>query len=161
MSETLSVVLMAGVLALVGELVYRVATRSAPLLPRLVAVVLSAAVVYLLSPGRVEQMGGADETAAIGICYLSMLMGMVAEYFYAQAERGGRRFKFQPLAFLMPIFASPIVFIPLLTLTSELGGGGAFTRAKVMVYLVAFQNGFFWRTFFDQRRKAVELERKA
>jgi hypothetical protein len=53
----------------------------------------------------------------------------------------------------MPIFASPIVFIPLLTLTTdEALAGGAFTRAKLMVYLVAFQNGFFWRNFFEQRR---------
>jgi hypothetical protein len=25
-----------------------------------------------------------------------------------------------------------------------------------MVYLVAFQNGFFWKSFFEQRRKTVE-----
>jgi hypothetical protein len=25
-----------------------------------------------------------------------------------------------------------------------------------MVYLVAFQNGFFWKNFFEQRQKAAE-----
>jgi hypothetical protein len=35
------------------------------------------------------------------------------------------------------------------------GTGGAFTRAKLMVYLVAFQNGFFWKKLFEQRRRAL------
>ena len=74
---------------------------------------------------------------------------------YAQAERGQTKFTFNALTFLMPVFASPIVFIPLLTLTSELGAGGAFTRARVMVYLVAFQNGFFWKVFFEQQQKQI------
>jgi hypothetical protein len=35
--------------------------------------------------------------------------------------------------------------------------GGAFTKAKLMVYLVAFQNGFFWKSFFEQsRQKTLE-----
>ena len=50
--------------------------------------------------------------------------------------------------------AAQTAFIPLLTLTSEVAIGGAFTRAKLMVYLVAFQNGFFWKSFFEQRRTA-------
>ena len=57
----------------------------------------------------------------------------------------------------MPILVSPIVFIPLLTLTSELGAGGAFTRARLMAYLVAFQNGFFWKQLFEQRRQTAVM----
>jgi hypothetical protein len=157
MSENLMLVLTGCLAAMVVELIYRGMTRSGALLPRLVAVLLAGGVVYELAPGQVQQMGGLDETVSIGLCYVSMLLGMVAQYFYAQAERGGRRFRFNLMTFLMPIFASPIVFIPLLTLTSELGGGGAFTRAKLMVYLVAFQNGFFWRTFFEQRQKEIGM----
>jgi hypothetical protein len=111
-------------------------------------------VAYALAPAAVEEKAALDETAAIVFCYVSMVLGMVAQYFYVQAERGGRTFEFDWMTFLMPIFASPIVFIPLLTLTSEVAIGGAFTRAKLMVYLVAFQNGFFWKSFFEQRRAA-------
>jgi hypothetical protein len=138
---------------MVGELIYRVFTRTARLLPRVIVVLLAAFVVYALAPAPVEKMGSLDETASIVFCYASMLLGMMAEYAYAQAERGSTKLKFEALPFLMPILASPIVFIPLLTLTSELGAGGAFTRARVMVYLVACQNGFFWKTFFEQRKK--------
>ena len=84
------------------------------------------------------------------------VMIMMAEYGYAQAERGRKKFKFELVTFMMPVFASPIVFIPLLTLTTdEAMAGGAFTRVKLMVYLVAFQNGFFWKSFFEQRRLAA------
>lgn len=96
--------------------------------------------------------GGIQEIAAVTFCYFSMLLGMMAEYAYVQAEQGKKRLQFVPMTFVMPILASPIVFIPLLTLAGDLSTG-AFTRAKLMVYLVAFQNGFFWKNFFEQRRR--------
>ena len=104
----------------------------------------------------VESKGTIDETAPVVFCYLAMLAGMFAEYGYSQAEHGHTRLTFVLMDFLMPIFASPIVFIPLLTITADMAQGGVFTRSKLMVYLVAFQNGFFWKSFFEQRRKAVE-----
>ena len=103
-------------------------------------------------------MGAIQEVVATALCYAAMLLGMIAQYFYKQAERGDKKLSFEPLEFLMPIFASPIVFIPLLTITSDLALTGAFTKGKLMVYLVAFQNGFFWKSFFEQRRKAAEHE---
>ena len=104
----------------------------------------------------VESKGTIDETAPVVFCYLAMLLGMFAEYGYSQAEHGHTKLTFALMDFLMPIFASPIVFIPLLTITADMSDGGAFTRSKLMVYLVAFQNGFFWKSFFEQRRKTVE-----
>jgi len=104
----------------------------------------------------VESKGTVDETAPVVFCYLAMLLGMFAEYGYSQAEHGHTKLTFALMDFLMPIFASPIVFIPLLTITADMSDGGAFTRSKLMVYLVAFQNGFFWKSFFEQRRKTVE-----
>jgi hypothetical protein len=56
----------------------------------------------------------------------------------------------------MPIFASPIVFVPLLTLTTDVASGGVLGDGKLMVYLVAFQNGFFWKGFFEQRRAQAQ-----
>jgi hypothetical protein len=122
----------------------------------LVLIGLAAGVFFFLKADTVETKGPADETIAVVFCYLAMLLGMVAEYGYRQAEQGEQPFKFN-LRFLMPIFASPIVFIPLLTITTDMSLGGAFTKAKLMVYLVAFQNGFFWKSFFEERlRKPLE-----
>jgi hypothetical protein len=160
MSEVASLILIASAMIMAGELLYRVAIRdkNVRLLPRVVIVVGAAFVAFDVRPGQVQQMGGLDQAAAIVFCYGSMLLGMTAEYGYSLAERASRgeaQFKFDTATFLLPIFASPIIFIPLLTLTSELSVGGAFTRAHLMVYLVAFQNGFFWKQLFEQRRQAA------
>jgi len=160
MSATLAFVLSVSLAAIAGELLYRIATkdREARLVPRVITLLAAGAILFLLRPSQVDKMGSIAETASMIICYAAMLLGMAAEYGYSIAERRtrGETSSFDMLTFLMPIFASPIVFIPLLTLTSELGaGGGAFTRARLMVYLVAFQNGFFWKQLFEQRRQSV------
>jgi drug/metabolite transporter (DMT)-like permease len=154
MQRELGIILTASMICLIGTVAYRDIVRRRPgrYLPTVVLGGLALGVYTFVFPERVETKGSIDETAAIVVCYLAMLSGMIAEYFYTQAEQGARKLSFEPMAFLMPIFASPIVFIPLLTITSDVAIGGAFTRAKLMVYLVAFQNGFFWKGFFEQRR---------
>jgi hypothetical protein len=120
----------------------------------------AAVVVYWSSSGRedIETKGPVQESIAVVCCYLAMLTGMVAQYFYRQAEGGAERLTFKPIEFLMPIFASPIVFIPLLTITADAALSGPFTKSKLMVYFVAFQNGFFWKNFFEDRRRTIHAE---
>jgi hypothetical protein len=161
MSDLLAVILIVSVVMLVVELAYRAFTKAGGLLPRTLIVLAAGWIVYAVAPRAVQTRGASDEIVAIAICYLSMVIGMMAEYGYAQAERGNKKLEFELMSFLMPIFASPIVFIPLLTLTSEVAMGGAFTRPKLMVYLVAFQNGFFWKSFFEQRRAEAKVAARA
>lgn len=109
--------------------------------------------VYLVAPAAVATRGD-GEGATLVVSYLAMLAGMVAHYVYAQAERGAKTLTVEWLPFFMPILASPIVFIPLVSLAGEVATSGSIvSRARVMVYLVAFQNGFFWKHFFDQRKR--------
>jgi hypothetical protein len=129
--------------------------RSKRIVPSAVLVGLAVAVYVLAFPGDIEAKGPVEETVAVVFCYLSMVAGMVAQYYYKQAERGDTKFTFEPMEFLMPIFASPVVFIPLLTITTDISLSGPFTKSKLMVYLVAFQNGFFWKSFFEQLRQKV------
>jgi hypothetical protein len=99
---------------------------------------------------------GDGETPTLVVSYIAMVLGMIAHYVYAKAERGETKLTLEWMPFLMPILASPIVFIPLVSIAGEVGtAGGIFTRARLMVYLVAFQNGFFWKYFFDERRSAL------
>ncbi len=151
MSDLFALILTVSLALLVLDLAYRVFKRGSRLLPTALVVLAAAWVVYALAPESMQTRSATDEIVAIVICYTSMVLGMMAEYGYAQAERGNKKLEFDLMSFLMPIFASPIVFIPLLTLTSEVALGGAFARPKLMVYLVAFQNGFFWKSFFEQR----------
>jgi len=119
------------------------------------SVVLAAVLwwIYVATFPPVGRSRGSGETAALIISYVSMVLGMMAHYVYAKAERGDTRLTIEWLPFLMPILAARIVFIPLVSIAGEVSStGDIFERAKLMVYLVAFQNGFFWKHFFDQRR---------
>lgn len=119
----------------------------------LLVVALSAWIVYSVAPGTAGTRGEGDGATLI-ISYVAMVLGMTSHYVYVQAQQGAKKLKFNWLAFVMPILASPIVFIPLVSLAGEVPAvGGPFAQAKVMVYLVAFQNGFFWKHFFDQRKQ--------
>ena len=153
MSPWISNLLMLSVLSLTTCLVYRMVKGGrGRRLASAGALGVAVAVLTLVAPAE-SATRCADEAASIVLCYASMLLGMMAEYGYCKAERGETTFKFELMPFLMPVFASPIVFIPLLSLMSEEAMfGHPFTRAKVMVYLVAFQNGFFWKSFLEQRK---------
>jgi hypothetical protein len=110
--------------------------------------------IYVLTfPTTIGRTRGEAESGPLVVSYIAMVLGMMAHYVYAKAEKGETRLTIEWMRFVMPILASPIVFIPLVSIAGEVGATGhLFERAKVMVYLVAFQNGFFWKHFFDQRR---------
>jgi hypothetical protein len=161
MSRELAMILLASVVGLTLVVGCRDLVRGRPrqFMPSAFLLALSAAVYAFAFPdSNIQTKGPIQEGVAVAFCYVSMALGMVAQYYYKQAERGDTKFTFEPMEFLMPIFASPIVFIPLLTITADMSFSGAFTKAKLMVYLVAFQNGFFWKSFFEQRQKNVEQE---
>jgi hypothetical protein len=158
MSPILTIVVTASGLGLIATLVFlelrgRYGRR---LLATAVLITLVLAVFRFVAPPPIEAKGPEEETIAVVLCYFAMLLGMAAEYGYRAGERGRGQFNFDPMQLLMPVFASPIVFIPLLTIATEMPAwGGAFTRPKLMVYLIAFQNGFFWKSFFEQRRRGA------
>lgn len=149
-----SLLLLSGIASGVVLLLLALRTRRPRVIVlTLMVVALSAWIVYSVAPATAGTRGEDDNTTLV-ISYVAMVLGMTAHYVYAQAERGAKKLKFNWLSFVMPILASPIVFIPLVSLSGEVPAvGGAFTHAKVMVYLVAFQNGFFWKHFFDQRKQ--------
>ena len=97
------------------------------------------------------------ELSFIIILYLFMLLGIVCHYFYGLLMNPkGKRPPFDLGVLLAPVFASPIIFVPLL---------GAFQNAeidlaklttpKLMVFLVAFENGFFWKEVVENHRKRM------
>jgi hypothetical protein len=109
-------------------------------------------------PGtRIVAMGPREDLALWMALYLCMLVGMFAQYSYRHFDRPRRnRARWDWGLFLAPVFASPLVFIPLATSFSSAGLDlKSLTAAKFMIFLVAFQNGFFWKEFFDMKRKEV------
>ena len=142
--------------AVLGLMALAARHRDARLWPVAAAVGVMYSAVWYMSPAPFGARDGDSQTvAAVAICYMSMLLGMMAEYVYTQAEKEQSRLTFNPMTFVMPILASPIVFVPLLTIAGQVDAPALLSRAKLIVYLVAFQNGFFWKNFFERRRRAV------
>ena len=158
MSPTVYSTLMVSLIGAVVALVIVAARRNEVRLwvVTMLVALLSAGVWYATpSPFGTRADDDAQEIAAVAICYIAMLLGMMAEYVYRQAENGQDRLTFTPMTFVMPILVSPIVFIPLVTISAEVKDASILSQAKLMVFLVAFQNGFFWRSFFEQRRQVI------
>ena len=104
--------------------------------------------------GVVAKGPGEDLMLAAAL-YLCMLLGMFSQYLYRRLERPKRRrLKWDWGLFVAPVFASPIVFIPLLAAFQEAGIDlKRLTAPRLMIFFVAFQNGFFWKEFFDRKQK--------
>ena len=99
-----------------------------------------------------------------GAMAISMSAGMFAQYLYRYFESPMRyRRKWDWGCFIAPIFASPIIFIPLaaafqnadVDLTND-----RMTLPRMMIFLVAFENGFFWKEYFDRERKQIERSKR-
>ena len=112
---------------------------------------------------RVVAKGDEIEIPFMIVLYLFMLMGMFANYAYSRFSKiKTKRKEFDFGLFIAPVFASPIIFIPLMAAFQNASLNlQTLTTAKLMVFLVAFQNGFFWKEYFDNIQREKEHERKA
>lgn len=82
--------------------------------------------------------------------YSSMILGMLSEYLYSRLSVPQRlRLPFDFGIFISPILISPILFVPLYETLSNVVTP---SKATGMLVLVAFENGFFFKGYFDQRR---------
>jgi hypothetical protein len=108
--------------------------------------------------------GSRNDIVIASVLFGCMVTGMIAHFFYVHfaLPRSKRvRTKFDWGGLVAPMFASPIVFIPLLA---------AFQNAdidltqlsipRMMIFFLAFQNGFFWKQYFEQRAQATQKEKE-
>lgn len=94
--------------------------------------------------------GSGDFFLLSSALYVCMVAGMGAEYLYhyLDASDPGRR-RFEVGTFVKPFLISPMVFMPLLTSLQNANLDlSRFDAARLMVFLVAFENGFLWRGYF-------------
>ena len=121
----------------------------------IISICLGALYFFWWSP---EPTGKTTETSNVYfviVLYLFMLLGMLVHYVYTRfTQPKQEREKFDWGLFIAPVFASPIVFIPLLAaLQNAEIDLQHLTTTRMMVFSVAFENGFFWKEYFDHRRK--------
>jgi uncharacterized membrane protein len=84
--------------------------------------------------------------------FVCMLLGMGAEYLYHYLDAKSEQRKFDWGSFLKPFLVSPLVFVPLAaSLQSANVNLSSFNIPLLMLYLVAFENGFLWRGYFARK----------
>jgi hypothetical protein len=106
----------------------------------------------------VAAKGGEEQPLVVtAALYLCMVAGMLAQYLYIRFLRPkSNRKKWDWGNFLAPVLASPIVFIPLQGALQSAGVNlTAQSEPRIMLLLVAFENGFFWKDFFDRQRQEI------
>ena len=105
--------------------------------------------------GLVAKSGKDSDLAFAAVLYLFMVLGMLAHYGYHRFEQPkAKRPPFDWGSFLAPVFASPIVVMPLLVaLQNARLDLARLDLPRIMLFVVAFENGFFWKEYFDRRRR--------
>ena len=100
---------------------------------------------------------GENEIYLVILLYFFMILGMACQAFYVhfeQPRKKRKKKKFDFGSFVAPVFASPIVFIPLMAAMQNADIDlSELTLPRMMVFFVAFENGFFWKDLIDHRRK--------
>ncbi len=158
MSNILNWITAISLLALAGVLFYRDYKAGSWKGFFLHATVLLACLEFLrrfygfLTTAPVSKGESGDDIYFIIVLYVIMLLGMVANYAYQRfsTEKSERK-QWDFGLFLAPVFVSPIIFIPLLTAFQQQNSDSP----KMMLFLVAFQNGFLWKEYFDHKRRKV------
>lgn len=105
--------------------------------------------------------GTRSDFVALAALYICMLLGMLSNYLFRRFEVPLRnRPKFRITTFIAPVFASPVVFIPLLAVMQNTDlDFRQLDAARFMIFLVSFENGFFWKDFFDNRKESLSRKR--
>jgi hypothetical protein len=84
--------------------------------------------------------------------FVFMLLGMGAEYLYHYLDAKPEETKFDWRSFVKPFLVSPLVFVPLAaSLQNAKVDLSSFNIPLLMLFLVAFENGFLWRGYFTRK----------
>lgn len=110
------------------------------------------------SGGGVESKGATYEPwLLVGLMYGAMITGIIAQSYYFGIQA------VPSTTWIKPILASPIIFIPLLSSYKPILGTtiDTITIDHLMILLVSFQNGFFWKVVFDKQAEAIQNQKAA
>jgi hypothetical protein len=104
------------------------------------------------SPSHLQAKGEQSSGPAMIVLYICMLVGMACHYLYSYFVKPKlKRESFEFGLLIAPVFASPIIFAPLWAAFQD--AGVTLSPLRYAAFFVAFENGFFWKEFFDNRSR--------
>jgi membrane protease YdiL (CAAX protease family) len=158
---TVTVALSAGLFFLWTAWQLRFAKRRIPGALAIVALVLYLIFLHFAFgfpslPTESAKGGNPGTGSSVGPLILSlfvfMLLGMGAEYLYHYLDSKPEERKFDWRSFVKPFVVSPLVFVPLAaSLQNAEVDLSHFDIPLLMLFLVAFENGFLWRGYFTRK----------
>ncbi|MBA53001.1 MAG: hypothetical protein CMK89_00965 [Pseudomonadales bacterium] len=93
--------------------------------------------------------GSTSSEATLAAMFVSIVLGMISNYIFFNDT-----FSFRQC--VKPILVSPILLMPLYSLVE---GSSKFESIKVAsLCLISYQNGFFWKIFFEKIEDAIRDE---
>lgn len=99
-----------------------------------------------------------SEVWTLGGLYISTVLGILGHHVFMQIKplkKPGKQPKIKWMPVIKPLVISPIVFLAVLNQLEQIGAQTNATTLKpvVMQFILAFQNGFFWKTVIEQFEK--------
>ena len=163
-----SISLFAWLVLIVVELARKKARYAAAFGIQVVLIAISAAVLHKFFGyfNTLEIKGGTTVKEAVTLTglYLSTLLGIVGHHLFVQIRglhEPGRQRKIRWLPILKPLVISPLIFLAVLNELTKMGAQATTLTAMVTQCVLAFQNGFFWKTVMEQFEKAKQGDAKA
>lgn len=106
--------------------------------------------------GSISKAGDDIKLYKLIVLFIVMILGMLSSYFFKRfSTPKNKRTKFEIGVFIAPIFISPLIFIPLLDVVNSQDS----QKAIVMLYFIAFQNGFLWREYYESKKVSTIKEK--
>jgi hypothetical protein len=97
----------------------------------------------------IREKGQDEDLPRLGWLYASMTLGMLSQYLYFWLL-AGEMAPFNLRELLATFLIAPVVFIPFY---NTIKGSWSDGSIHWLVCLVAYENGFFFKNTFDQRRR--------
>ncbi|MCP4345060.1 MAG: hypothetical protein GY795_05985 [Desulfobacterales bacterium] len=87
--------------------------------------------------------------------YVSTVLGIIGQHVFIQIkglDKRGKQPKIKWMPLVKPLIISPIVFLAVLNQLEQIGAKTNASALKPMItqFILAFQNGFFWKTVIEQ-----------
>ena len=91
--------------------------------------------------------------------YISTVLGILGHHIFIQIKglnSRGKQPKLKWVPLLKPLAISPIIFMAVLNQLNKMGTQANTLTAVITQFILAFQNGFFWREVFENAKTKIQ-----
>ena len=112
---------------------------------------------------EIKSVTKVEEAVTLTGLYFCTILGIIAHHLFVQIKglrELGRQRKIRWMPILKPLVISPLIFLAVLNELTKMGAQANTITAVVTQCILAFQNGFFWKTVMEQFEKSKQGEAK-